>query len=324
MSTPDPTVRARRFDTHKGDEIVDANAHSVKALSAHQLLWADVDSSPELIAQAAAVFGFDADLMTRGRLDRPAFSEHQHYFHMALMVPGMEGATAPVRLDCFVAEHWVVTISCERVDYMDRFLCDLKEHARIRHLDGLLLAAAILDDQVTACLGMLEGIEERVDDLDATLLERKPGCEAQATQDLVTLRREVADIRRLMVHHRDVFAKVAEPGFPAFVKMADSIRFTRCADRLERAIVGAEAAREMLVGSFDILMAGSAQQTNNIMQLLTVVSVALLPCAAAAGILGMNFKVGLFDAEIGFWVSLAFMAVSAAGTLIWARRKHWI
>jgi Mg2+ and Co2+ transporter CorA len=60
------------------------------------------------------------------------------------------------------------------------------------------------------------------------------------------------------------------------------------------------------------------------MKTLTIVSLLLLPGTLLAGILGMNFRVGLFDNANFFWVALAAMFAIAIATLIVVRARHWI
>ena len=48
------------------------------------------------------------------------------------------------------------------------------------------------------------------------------------------------------------------------------------------------------------------------MRVLTLASVILLPSVVLAGIMGMNFKVGLFDNPNLFWVVIGLMVVMAA------------
>ena len=43
------------------------------------------------------------------------------------------------------------------------------------------------------------------------------------------------------------------------------------------------------------------------MKLLTLVTVILLPASVLAGVMGMNFKVGLFDLVWMFWAVIAAM-----------------
>jgi Mg2+ and Co2+ transporter CorA len=60
------------------------------------------------------------------------------------------------------------------------------------------------------------------------------------------------------------------------------------------------------------------------MKVLTLTSVILLPGALIAGVMGMNFRVGLFELTWLFWVVLVGIALLAPLTIVVARRRRWI
>ena len=60
------------------------------------------------------------------------------------------------------------------------------------------------------------------------------------------------------------------------------------------------------------------------MKVLTLVTVILLPSTVLAGIMGMNFQVGLFDLAWMFWVVIAAMLGIAVLVLSVARSRRWI
>ena len=60
------------------------------------------------------------------------------------------------------------------------------------------------------------------------------------------------------------------------------------------------------------------------MKVLTLASVILLPGALIAGVMGMNFKVGLFDNPSLFWVVVAAIAAIAPVAIVLAKRWDWI
>ncbi len=80
----------------------------------------------------------------------------------------------------------------------------------------------------------------------------------------------------------------------------------------------------MLIGTFDVHMTRTAQRTNDIMRVLTLASVILLPSVVLAGVMGMNFKVGLFENANLFWLVLLVMGVMAVATVGVARWKRWL
>jgi Mg2+ and Co2+ transporter CorA len=80
----------------------------------------------------------------------------------------------------------------------------------------------------------------------------------------------------------------------------------------------------MLLGTFDVHMTRTAQRTNETMRILTLASVILLPSVVLAGIMGMNFKVPLFDEPNLFWVVIGAMLAMAAATIGIARWRRWL
>ena len=60
------------------------------------------------------------------------------------------------------------------------------------------------------------------------------------------------------------------------------------------------------------------------MKVLTLASVILLPGALIAGVMGMNFKVGVFGTAWLFYVVVAVIVLIAPVTVWFARRRQWI
>ena len=86
----------------------------------------------------------------------------------------------------------------------------------------------------------------------------------------------------------------------------------------------ARDTKDSAFGTFDLLVARIGQRTNDIMKVLTLGTVILLPATVLAGIMGMNFKVGLFGQAWLFWAVIALMFVVAALVLTIARVREWI
>jgi Mg2+ and Co2+ transporter CorA len=86
----------------------------------------------------------------------------------------------------------------------------------------------------------------------------------------------------------------------------------------------ARDARDVVVGSFDVLIARTGLRTNEIMKVLTLASVILLPGALVAGVLGMNFKVGLFETNWLFYVVVVAIVAIAPLVVGLAKLRDWI
>ena len=91
-----------------------------------------------------------------------------------------------------------------------------------------------------------------------------------------------------------------------------------------QALDAAREAKESTRGSFDLIVARIGQRTNDIMKVLTLVTVILLPATVLAGVMGMNFQLHLFDFVWMFWVVIGTMLGIAVLVLSVARSQHWI
>jgi Mg2+ and Co2+ transporter CorA len=73
-----------------------------------------------------------------------------------------------------------------------------------------------------------------------------------------------------------------------------------------------------------VLIARTGHRTNHIMKVLTLTSVIFLPGALLAGVMGMNFKVGLFSQPTIFYVVVAAILLIAPITVSVAKSRAWI
>jgi magnesium transporter len=63
---------------------------------------------------------------------------------------------------------------------------------------------------------------------------------------------------------------------------------------------------------------------NDVLRVLTVVSVILLPLTLISGIFGMNVHFPGFETSEGFWAILGLMLAIAAGLVGFFRYKRWL
>jgi len=165
-----------------------------------------------------------------------------------------------------------------------------------------------------------EHLEREVDKLDDAALR----TERDILDRLVRMRRQIARVRRILTPQRGVIAEVTRPDFLPALDERQRGALVQVQERLDMAADAIGNAREMLLGTFDVHMTRTAQRTNDIMRVLTLASVVLLPSVVLAGVMGMNFKVGLFDDPNLFWVVLGVMGVMAVTTLLVARWRGWL
>jgi magnesium transporter len=319
-------VDGRLFDATGPDRDVPVTRRLVRGLGEHQMLWVDIDDPDDPgLARIAELFGLEHDTASAlgAEVDGPSVTMFpDHLLVTVEAIDSDKGRERTVTLSMLASTTYVVTVHREAIPFLDAFREHFGGDTRIGLVDGPDFLTALLDWHLTGYFQAIDGLEHEADRLDQRALD--PRSQRDLLSDLVQLRRRIAVVRRALGSHREVFAVLTRPELTGFVDPDDTTHFRALAERLDRAIDGAETARELVVGSFDVHMTRTAQRTNEVMKLLTLATVILLPASILAGIMGMNFRVGFFDNAGYFWVVLAIMAAIAVGTLIVARIKGWI
>jgi magnesium transporter len=67
-----------------------------------------------------------------------------------------------------------------------------------------------------------------------------------------------------------------------------------------------------------------SNQLNEVMKVLTAITVIIVPVTLIASIYGMNVEFPGSNTEWGFWASLALMALTAGGMVLYFRSRKWL
>ena len=216
-----------------------------------------------------------------------------------------------------------MTVHADELKFLQDFDDRVRADSGLGALDSASFLAALLDWHINSYFRVLETFEQAVDDLDEEVLLHPN--DREFLEDLVDLRRRVGQLRRVLAPHREVFSGLARPDFQGLASTDAGPQFRALDDRFERAMDAAENARDLVLGSFDLYMAGTGRKTNDAVQLLTIVTVSLGIIGAVAGVMGTNFNVAFYKAGVkGFIYMLLGMGVLIASVLLVARRRKWI
>ena len=225
-------------------------------------------------------------------------------------------------IDIVIAENLIITVHDGPADVLDRFDDRLKSDATVGRLTASSFLRSLLDAIVTTYFEEVDRIEDDVDRLDARSLRPKPY--EDILPELVEVRRRIGRLRRRLTDHREVFAALSDADVSDLADPNDE-GFGSVAKRFEDAINSVEDSRDLLIGSFDVLMSIQSQRTNETMKVLALATVLLLPGSLIAGLLGMNVAIPLSkDDPSSFWIVVLGIGILAMLVLVVAWRSHWI
>jgi magnesium transporter len=316
------------FDRDQVDEI-ERWPEQVDRLGRKSILWIDLDRS-DRHGLDEAVVGLDLDPTSADKLvdgdARPYFGDFGDYLHVTAFAPSRrDGAVECAKVDCLFSEKWVVTVRDAPIEVIDDFRERMTASSgEVGRLDGAEFLADLLAWVLEAYLGEFEAIELELEEFDARVMRGRNAHEEDELARLVGVRQQIGALRRALVSHRGLFLALAHPELEAITSSDHAARFRRLRGQLEEVVQVARDSRDAVFGSFDVLIARTEHRTNEIMKVLTLGALLFLPGALIAGVLGMNFRIGLFETGWYFWVVCAGIVALGATTLVFARAREWI
>jgi magnesium transporter len=320
-------LRASLFGPRASETVDDWRA-AVADLGDDELLWIDSgDPDEDELAALAETLDLPESWSLRptGEHSAARLVNDRERMHLTVFAAG--GSPERPRLAelvCLAGPNWVVTLHADDVETIEEF----REHAtgggEVGVLDAPTFVATLLEWVVTGYVRAFEQVEAELEELDAQAMARPPSDAQAMLGRLVTLRRTIGHLRRALAPHRELVTALAHPELDALSTEESGKRFAQLESRLDAAVAAARDAKDSVVGSFDVVIARTEFRTNEIVKVLTLVTVMLLPASVLGGIMGMNFRVGLFAHAWLFWVVVVAMVVVAAALATIARRRRWI
>ena len=315
------------FDEQESERVEDWQA-ALERLAEDELLWlALLDPTEEEVAalQEGLELGDEAAQRLLEQPSRASLADAGQRMNVTLYAADVdEGEPILAPIECALGPNWIVTAHREEVEVLEEFRERAEGGGPVGALDAPSFLAAIFESILASYFRAFEAIERALEELDTKVLSSTPKDVSGELARLVEIRRSIGTLRRALSPHREIVAALAHPELDALSTEDSAKKFAALESRLTQALDAAREMKESTFGSFDLLVARIGQRTNDVMKVLTLVTVILLPSTVLAGIMGMNFKVGLFDLEWMFWTVLAAMLGIAVLVLSVARSRRWI
>lgn len=182
-------------------------------------------------------------------------------------------------------------------------------------------ACTLLDEVTDARLSHLDCLQEEIDDLEDEIM-LAPQYHLHET--ILAMRRRLQRERRLASAEREVVNSMLRPEFPHLGRELDRYMLDLYY-HVTRVLEVTDAQREHLMALAELLMAATAQRTNDIMKLLTVVSTIFMPLTLITGIYGMNFvHMPELNWRWGYPLIVGAMALITIGMLKVFRQRNWL
>ncbi|MBN1151583.1 MAG: magnesium transporter CorA family protein [Dehalococcoidia bacterium] len=306
----------------------------VQSISQGKLTWVYIEKPTEAEAQfLASTYGFHPleidDVMSRAQ--RPKLDEATDHLFMVMQFPVFDKAnriTRPSEVDIFVGENYVVTVHCSGdLKPLSKFFqeCRTREESRAAYLgrsSGYLLYH-IIDRLVNYCFPILNRITESIEELeDLVFTEPVP----QTVRSISFLRRDLISFRRVVRPLIAVIETLEQEDYP-FFREEQEVYFGDIADHVRKIWDGLEDCREVVDGLYETSNWFTTHRIQEIMRVLTIITVILAPLTLLSGIYGMNIPLpgGVEGGSLASFLGiLALMGATGIAMLAFLRHRHWI
>lgn len=180
------------------------------------------------------------------------------------------------------------------------------------------LMYSIIDAVVDAYFPVLEKLGDALEELEDEVLEK---VDRLTPARILELKREIITIRRAVWPAREALNILIRDDAP-YVSPHTKVYLRDCYDHVVRIIDLVETQRELCSDLMDLYLSSTSNKLNEVMRVLTMITLLFMPPTLVAGIYGMNFNTELSPFNMpelnwtyGYFFSLALMAFSAA--VVW-------
>jgi magnesium transporter len=328
-----PKPRFGRLTRTRGDVVThpaEPETPSVEIVEAHGLRWIHIER-PRPIDRAWLEEHFDfhhldyEDVFSRNQ--RPKIDEYDAYLFIVLHFPRFDkhvGRLNAAELDLFVGPDYVVTLPNEDLQPVEYLFerCRTNEELRDQYFSqgaGYLLYK-IVDDSVDASFPMLRKMGNKLERLEEEIFA---GRSKEIVRDLSNVKQEIINFRKIVRPQRAVIGDL-ERTKQRYIATDLDIYFDDINDASERIWQMLEGYKETAEALEDTNESVIGHQLNDVLRVLTVLSVVFLPLTLIASIWGMNTKVP-GQGDIGaFFIVVSVMVVMLGCMVAYFRHRDWL
>jgi magnesium transporter len=308
----------------------DRASPDVQRLEAHGLTWLNIESPTQLeTAWLAEHYDFHPldleDVLSRRQ--RPKVDEYPDYLFGVLHFPVYDKAIQRLNaaeLDLFVGNGYLVTLPNVELLPVTRLFARSQEDEELREQlfskgSGYLLYH-ILDDLFDYCFPILDKIGHKLDSIEDDMFEKRA---EEVVRDLSNVKQEIISYRKIIKPERSTL-RLLERQIERFLPEDLELYFDDIVDASERIWDLLDNFKEVVEALEDTNESVISHRQNDVLRILTVVSVVLLPLTLITGIFGMNVHFPGWETATAFWVIAGAMLALAAGLIAFFRYKRWL
>jgi magnesium transporter len=327
-----PKPRLRRSARARGDSAHPAppTEPNVEVVESDGLRWLNIER-PRPIDRAWLEEHFDfhpldyEDVLSRNQ--RPKIDEYDDYLFIVLYFPVFDktvGRLNAAELDIFIGPDYLITLPNQPIPPVEYLFERCRSSAEVREQlfskgSGYLLYK-IVDDSFDYCFPMLRKIGNKLERLEEDIFE---GRSEEVVRDISNSKQEIINFRKIIRPERAVLHDL-ERTKQRYIAEDLEVYFDDIVDASERIWDMLENYKEVVEALEVTNESVLSHRVNEVLRVLTAISVVVLPLTFIASIWGMNVHVPGEGESAPFWAIIGGMVVLLLGMVGYFRRRGWL
>lgn len=330
VQTPIAHVLHAIDDAHKeGQELSKGELHR-ELKDKTDLLWVHFFQVPDYttLGLLARRFGLHPltveDLQTEQRTKRELHRQYLYIVVKAMSVVGEDDPELAEQFSLVLGQKFVLSFQ-ESNDDLALFQQAKQRIGRWRDEVDVtgsdFIAYTLLDILVDDYIPLLDRFDDRLDALEVKVLD---GGSDDLAREISKLKQQLIFFRKHIWPLRDVIGGLVR-GESSMFKEETRLYLQDVHDHVLFILESVDTHRERATDLMSVYLSTSANRTNRIVRVLTVITTIFMPLTLLTGVYGMNFHyMPELEWAYGYPLVLAFMAMLAAAMLYLFRKKNWL
>jgi len=325
-----PRIRRITRSRPGADDV--ARTQQVAELTAGGLTWVnavapDLDTAQEL----AERFGWHPldveDIVSKRQRPKVDDYEDERYLFAVLHFPVFDKTVQRLNaaeLDLFIGENYLVTLPNRELLPVTRLFarCDGDDEYREQLFakgSGRLLYE-VLDDLFDYCFPILDKIGHKLDRVEDDMFER---AAEDVVRDISNVKQEIISYRKVIKPERTTM-RVLERRVDKYLPEELELYFDDINDAVERIWDQLDNYKEVVEALESTNESVISHRQNDVLRLLTIISVTMLPLTLITSVFGMNVLFPGETTSTAFWIILGALLATLIAMIGFFRWKRWL
>ncbi|MFH1838372.1 MAG: magnesium transporter CorA family protein [Candidatus Kuenenbacteria bacterium] len=259
---------------------------------------------------------------------RTKIVERANYLFMVLVFPIYNYQTKEIfssEVDFFIQKDLLVIVhNNELIPLIDLFKSiENNKNFQEKYLSGnpAILLYEILNSLLLYCFPILNHISIDIDNMEKQIFK---GNEKKMVKEILNIKQNIVNFRKIMQAHKAVVRKliIKAPQFFSIIQL--NIYFNNLIEYTKEIWDALENYKESINALQETNESLISFRLNDIMKLLTIVSVVLLPITLIASIFGMSIDMSFLETPHSFLFIIFFMLIVSLGMIWFFKTKKWL